>query len=150
MSTEVPARRATGSTSPDGETAVAQPKDEQPSAAEKTAPGRHWLSGRPFRGLHLLEAAVIGLAVIALAYVYRSIIVPTDPWHYVRSAMYFPSDGWVALGYTRYGIVLANIPTVWLFGNAQATYYFWPILSSGLMAAGVYLLGRRFWGPVAG
>ena len=172
MSTEVPARRSTGSTSPDGGTSVpVEERGPEPKTEPKTepgtgpgvgtddrgavvtgtaAPGRHWLSGRPFRRTHLLEAAVIGLAVIALAYVFRSIVVPTDPWHYVRAALHFPSTGWVALGYTRYGIVLANIPVAVVFGNAQATYYFWPILSSGLMAAGVYLIGRRFWGPVAG
>jgi 4-amino-4-deoxy-L-arabinose transferase-like glycosyltransferase len=171
MSTEVPARRTAGSTSSDGGTAMpleerepeqasaerepATPEREPDQASlerepEQAPAGRHWLSGRPFRGMHLVEAAVIGLAVVALAYVYRSIVVPTDPWHYVRSAMEFPSKGWVALGYTRYGIVLANIPVAAVFGNAQATYYFWPILSSGLMAAGVYLIGRRFWGPVAG
>ncbi|WP_082590072.1 glycosyltransferase family 39 protein [Phycicoccus sp. Soil748] len=154
MSTEVPAHSRVASTAGDSAREGSQPAAGTHPDREVTAtaaePGSHWLSGRPFRRTHLLEAAVIGLAVIALAYVYRSIVVPTDPWHYVRSAMYFPSDGWVALGYTRYGMVLANLPTVWLFGNAQATYYFWPILSSGLMAAGVYLIGRRFWGPVAG
>src|SRR5690349_12786490 len=124
MSTEVPARRTAGSTASDGGTTapveeLAEPRPGEPTdtrtevraeeppvteppVTEPAPPGRHWLSGRPFRRLHLLEAAVIALAVIALAYVFRSIVVPTDPWHYVRSAMYFPSDGWVALGYTRY------------------------------------------------
>ena len=55
------------------------------------------------------------------ASVWRTPVVPTDPWHYVRSALEFPSDDWVPLGYTRYGIILANILPALVFKNAQAT-----------------------------
>ncbi|MEO7421030.1 MAG: glycosyltransferase family 39 protein [Ornithinibacter sp.] len=87
---------------------------------------------------------------MAVAFVWRSPIVPTDPYHYVLQTLEFPSDNWVALGLSRYGIFLANIPPAFLFKNAEATYYFWPLLSTGILAAMVYLIGRRFWGVVAG
>lgn len=61
-----------------------------------------------------------------------------------------PDDVWIPLGYTRYGLILANILPAGLFGNAEATYYFWPVISAGVLAAVVYLMGRRWWGPVAG
>jgi 4-amino-4-deoxy-L-arabinose transferase-like glycosyltransferase len=38
----------------------------------------------------------------------------------------------------------------WLFGNATVTYYFWPILSSALLAACLYLIAYRFWGQIFG
>lgn len=111
---------------------------------------RDWLAGARWTRTDVLTAALVGIAVMVLAYVFRSIVVPTDPWHYVRSALEFPSKDWVPLGYTRYGIILANMPPGLLFGNAQATYYFWPLLSAGLLSGAVYLLGARWWGRLAG
>ena len=111
---------------------------------------RDWLTGRRWNRTDVLVAALVGVAVIALAFAYRSIAVPTDPYHYIRAAFRFPEDTWVPLGYTRYGIILANMPPAFLFGNAQVTYYFWPLLSAGVLSACIYLLGRRWWGAVAG
>lgn len=108
------------------------------------------LSGTPPTRRDLVAATAVALVVVAVAFVWRSPIVPTDPHHYVLQTLQFPSDNWVALGLSRYGIFLANIPPAFLFKNAQATYYFWPLLSTGLLAAMVYLLGKRFWGSVAG
>ena len=68
----------------------------------------------------------------------------------MRSALEFPSAGWVPLGFTRYGIILATIPPAFLFKNAEATYYFWPLLSAAVLAASLYLAGRRLFGAVAG
>lgn len=103
----------------------------------------------PSRG-DLLVAGLIALAVMAVAVIWRSPVVPTDPWHYVQRAITFPDRVWVPLGYTRYGIIIPNILPAKLFGNAQASYYFWPLISAGVLAAVVYLMGRRWWGPVAG
>ena len=61
-----------------------------------------------------------------------------------------PTAVWVPLGYTRYGIIIPNIVPAKIFGNAQASYYFWPLISAGALAAVVYLMGRRWWGPTAG
>ena len=97
-----------------------------------------------------LTALAIALVVMIIATVWRTAVVPTDPWHYVRSALEFPNDDWVPLGYTRYGIILANIVPALMFKNAQATYYFWAVISSGVLVAVVYLIGRRWWGRLGG
>ena len=129
--------------------ATARAGVDAPDQADSSHPPR-LLRGRPTTWSDALTGAAIGVVVAVFAFVYRSPIVPTDPWHYVRSALEFPSDDWVPLGYTRYGIILANIPPAYVFKNAEAPYYFWPLLSVFLLAASVYLVGRRFWGPVAG
>ena len=108
-----------------------------------------WGGPPPSRG-DLATALGIAVVVMVIATVWRTPLVPTDPWHYVRSALEFPSDDWVPLGYTRYGIILANIVPGLLFKNAQATYYFWAVISSGVLVGVVYLLGRRWWGRLGG
>ena len=108
------------------------------------------LTGARLTRWDALTASLIGLALTLFAVVYRSPIVPTDPWHYVRSALQFPSDDWVPLGFTRYGIILANIPPAFMFKNAEVVYYFWPLLVVFILSATIYLVGRRFWGPLAG
>jgi len=127
------------------------PGAREPAPAAADEPGRRdWLAGRAWSRSDLLVAALVGLAVVALAWAFRSIVVPTDPYHYVRAAFRFPEDTWVPLGYTRYGIILASMPPAFVFGNSQAAYYFWPLLSAGVLSACIYLLGRRWWGVVAG
>ena len=126
---------------------------DDPERTERTEPTetrRDWLAGTAWSRADVLVAVLVGAAVMVLAYVFRSIIVPTDPWHYVRAAMHFPEDTWVPLGYTRYGIILASMPPAFVFRNAQATYYFWPLLSAGVLSGAIYLLGRRWWGRLAG
>lgn len=108
------------------------------------------LSGTPTSRGDLLTALAIAVVVMVIATVWRTAVVPTDPWHYVRSALEFPSDDWVPLGYTRYGIILANILPALAFKNAQATYYFWAVISSGVLVGVVYLIGRRWWGRLGG
>jgi hypothetical protein len=112
--------------------------------------GRDLLSGAPIGRRDVLTSLLVATVVVAVALIWRTPIVPTDPWHYVRSALEFPSAGWVPLGFTRYGIILATIPPAFVFKNAAASYYFWPLLSSGVLAAMLYLVGRRLWSPVAG
>ena len=127
---------------------------ERPASAEtsesESAVARDWLRGTRWDRRDVVVASLIGVAIVVIAYVYRSIIVPTDPWHYVRSARLFPVHDWVALGYTRYGIILASIPPVKILGNAQVAYYFWPMLSAGVLGATTYLMAKRWWGWVAG
>lgn len=105
-----------------------------------------WLRGRgPWSRTDVLIALAIGLVFVGIALVFRTAIVPTDPINYVRSAREFPSDYWVPLGYTRYGMILPLLPLVGIFGNAEIAYYFWPIVSTGGLAASVYLLAVHFW-----
>ena len=108
------------------------------------------LAGAPITRRDVAVAAVLGVVTIVVGIIWRSPIVPTDPWHYVRSAIEFPSDDWVPLGFTRYGIILANIPPTFVFNNSEASYYFLPLLSAGVLAAMLYLVGRRLWSPIAG
>lgn len=117
-------------------------------AAAATTPDA--LRGTPPTRRDALSALAVAAVVTVMAWWWRSPMVPTDPYHYVAQTLEFPSDNWVALGLSRYGIFLANIPPALLFKDAQATYYFWPLLSTALLAAMVYLLARRFWGVTAG
>ena len=126
------------------------PSSGVPTGTDSDQDRRDWLSGSRWSWVDIIVASGMGLAVAALAFTYRSVVTPTDPWHYVKSALSFPSDSWVPLGYTRYGIILATKSVTRVFGDSQASYYFWPILSAGLLAACVYLLGRRWWGWVGG
>jgi hypothetical protein len=114
------------------------------------APDPDPLRGTPPRRQDVLTAIGVASVVTLFAFVWRSPIVPTDPYHYVLQTLQFPSDNWVALGLSRYGIFLANLAPAFLFKNAEATYYFWPLVSTALLAAMVYLIARRFWGVVAG
>ena len=97
------------------------------------------LRGTPPTRRDILPAVAVATVVTVMAWVWRSPMVPTDPFHYVVQTLEFPSDDWVALGLSRYGIFLANLLPAYLFKNAEATYYFWPLVSTALLAAMVYL-----------
>ncbi|MGN6753752.1 MAG: glycosyltransferase family 39 protein [Intrasporangium sp.] len=95
-------------------------------------------------------AGLVGLVTAVVAWVFRTEIVSTDPWHYVMAAIQFPQHTWVPLGYTRYGMIVPLAPLVIAWGYAPATFYVPALAASACMAGSVYLLGRRFWGPMAG
>lgn len=95
-------------------------------------------------------AVALAIVTFVLATVFRTVIVPTDPWHYVQAALDFPSTAWNAAGLTRYGVIFSLIPFAQVFGNAPVTYYTLPILCSGVLVALVYLLGTRLFGRIAG
>lgn len=118
---------------------------EPASAVQPAAPDR--LAGRgPWSRRDVLAAVLAGVVVVAVVGVFRSAIVPTDPWRYVFYARAFPFEGAAPLGYSRYGMVLPLLPVVALFGDAEVVFYVWPLLGAGMLAASVYLLGVRFWG----
>ena len=73
------------------------------------APDPDPLRGTPPRRQDVLTAIGVASVVTLFAFVWRSPIVPTDPYHYVLQTLQFPSDNWVALGLSRYGIFLANL-----------------------------------------
>ncbi len=87
---------------------------------------------------------------MGFALVYRSALVPTDPWHYVQGALAFPDGTWRPSGLSRWGFLLPIIPFARLWGDAPATYYVVPLLSTGLLAGVLYLLGTRFVARTAG
>ena len=80
--------------------------------------------------------------VIAMAF--RSALVPTDPWHYVQGALAFPEGTWRPSGLSRWGFLLPIIPFARVWGDATATYYVVPVLSTGVLAGVLYLLGTRY------
>lgn len=127
-----------------------------PGGASKTpagpdeAPARVAASGRHLTRSDLMVAAVIALGTMLVATLLRSALVPTDPWHYVQGALDFPNGTWRPAGLSRWGFVLPIIPFARLWGDAPATYYVIPLLSTGVLAAVVYLLGTRFAGRAAG
>lgn len=98
----------------------------------------------------LVVAAAIGLVAGLTAWTFRTEIVPTDPWNYVMAALKFPSDSWNPLGLTRYGMILPLGPLVLAWGQAPALFYAPAILASSVLSMSVYLVGRRFWGHLAG
>jgi hypothetical protein len=95
-------------------------------------------------------AAGLGLLAILVALVFRSALVPTDPWHYVQGALAFPEGTWRPAGLSRWGFLLPIIPFARLWGDATATYYVIPLLSTGMLAAVLFLLGTRYVGRRAG
>lgn len=119
-------------------------------AAKPHSKDADWLAGRRVTPGAFWAAVAIGIGVVVLGYVFRSPLVPTDPWRYIRSTMDFPTHDWVPLGYTRYGMLFLSAPFVLLFGNAEAAFYSVPLLTAGVLAGTMFLLGRRWWGWVAG
>ena len=115
-------------------------------AGRRTAPG----SGRRITRTELLWAVGVAAAAVALATVFRSSIVPTDPWHYVQGALAFPEGSWRPAGLSRWGFLLPIVPFARLWGDAPATYYAVPLLTAALLAAVLSLLGTRFAGRIAG
>ena len=108
------------------------------------------LGGNPWSRTDFAVAGVVVLATMVVSWVFRTEIVSSDPWHYGMAAIEFPQDSWVPLGYTRYGMIIPLGPLVLAFGHAAVTFYAPAILASGVLAGSVYLLGRRWWGHLAG
>ena len=55
-----------------------------------------------------------------------------------------------SLGFHQVRNDLPLLPLVAVFGDAAVTYYFWPIVCSGLLASGLYLIAYRYWGSIFG
>ena len=106
--------------------------------------------GRAIRPADLLGAGLVAVVAMGIALAFRSALVPTDPWHYVQGALAFPEGTWRPSGLSRWGFLLPIIPFAKLWGDATATYYAVPILSTGILAAVLYLLGTRYVGRSTG
>lgn len=127
----------------------------QPQGASRTPVKPERVRPHPWHGRRagrpdLFLAVGVAVVTMVTAVVFRSYLVPTDPWHYVEAARNFPSQKWVLLGLTRYGLILPLVPLASVFGDAEITYYVVPIVSSGVLAATVYLLASRFFGRAGG
>ncbi len=89
-------------------------------------------------------AGLVAVIAMGIALGFRSALVPTDPWHYVQGALAFPDGTWRPEGLSRWGFLLPIIPFARIWGDATATYYVLPVLSTGVLAAVLYLLGTRY------
>ncbi len=99
------------------------------------------------RTIHLRDLAwalLVALVAMGIALAFRSALVPTDPWHYVQGALAFPDGTWRPSGLSRWGFLLPIIPFARIWGDATATYYVVPVLSTGVLAGVLYLLGTRY------
>jgi hypothetical protein len=109
--------------------------------------------GPPGRRIGVADLGWAGLAALCamgIALAFRSALVPTDPWHYVQGALAFPEGTWRPAGLSRWGFLLPIVPFASWWGDATATYYVLPLLTTGLLAAVLYLLGTRLAGRAAG
>ncbi len=121
---------------------------DQPGRRRATPSGPTF--GRTLGGWDVLAGLGVALAAVAIALAYRSALVPTDPWHYVQGALQYPEPTWRPSGLTRWGFLLAIVPFASLWGDAEATYYAVPLISTGVLAAVLYLLGTRYVARLAG
>lgn len=106
--------------------------------------------GRRIGWRDVLWAGLIALIAIAVAFTFRSALVPTDPSQYVEGAVKFPKNVWRPEGLSRWGFVLPMLPFARLWGDSTATYYAIPLLSTGALAGILYLLGTRYVSRTAG
>ena len=99
----------------------------------------------------LALAVALGLVTVVVGFVWRSTLVTTDPWHYVRAAVEFPAprSSWNVVGLTRWGMIVPLLPFAKTFGPAEITWLVLPLLSSGVLVASIALLTARFWGRAA-
>lgn len=127
---------------------AAEPSD----AAQRTTDGHGpvWVPGRDISGRDLVWAGLVGLVAGITSLAFRSALVPVDPWHYVQDALVFPQGTWRPAGDTRWGYVLLIVPFARLWGDASASYYAVPIVSTGVLAGVMYLLGTRYVARTAG
>ena len=100
-------------------------------------------------GRKLVEATVAGLLAVAVAVWLRALPVTSDPWHYVRAGLHFPSHSWNLVGLTRYGLVLPEALVTRVTGFSTPAFYVLPVLATGLLVGAVYWLARRSFGLVA-
>jgi hypothetical protein len=89
-------------------------------------------------------AGIVAATTILAGWVFRSAIVPIDPWDYVEGARNFPNGVWNLAGLSRWGMIVPNLAAAGLWGNAELTYYAWPLATSALLAAMLFLFGSRF------
>lgn len=100
-------------------------------------------------GRRLVEAMVVGLLAVVAAVWLRTLPVTSDPWHYVRAGLHFPSHAWNLVGLTRYGLVLPEALVTRVTGFSTAAFYVLPVVATGVMVGSVYWLARRSFGLVA-
>lgn len=100
-----------------------------------------------------VTAMLLGVLVMVLTWHWRAAIVPIDPWDYVEGALNFPNGAWNEVGLSRWGMLAPLMLAGAIWGNAEITYYIYPIVAAGLLVGVLYGLAARLanrWTGVAG
>jgi len=87
-------------------------------------------------------AVALTVATLIAAWVFRAVLVTSDPWHYAQAALDFGTHQWIPSGLTRWGIIVTLIPVGAVFGQTLPTFYAFAFLASALVVPTVYLLAR--------
>ncbi len=93
-------------------------------------------------------ALLLTVVTLAVAWVFRTVLVTSDPWHYAMSALDFGTHEWIPSGLTRWGIIVPLVPVAAVFGYTLATFYAFAFLATALVVPVVYVLSRAV-GPAA-
>lgn len=86
--------------------------------------------------------ALLTLVVLVVVWMFRSVLVTSDPWHYAQSALYFGAHEWIPSGLTRWGIILPLVPAAAVFGDTLPTYFAFALTATALIVPVVYVLAR--------
>ena len=92
-----------------------------------------------------VDAPVVLLLTVAtavLAWMFRAVLVTSDPWHYAQAALDFGTHEWIPSGLTRWGIIVPLLPVAAVFGQTLPTFYAFAFLATALVVPVVYLLAR--------
>ncbi len=92
-----------------------------------------------------VDAPVVLLLTVAtavLAWMFRAVLVTSDPWHYAQAALDFGTHEWIPSGLTRWGIIVPLLPVAAVFGQTLPTFYAFAFLATALVVPVVYVLAR--------
>lgn len=92
--------------------------------------------------------ALLVVTTLVVAWVWRTVLVTSDPWHYAQAALNFGTHQWIPSGLTRWGIILPLIPVAAVFGPTLPTFYAFAVFATALIVPVVYLLARAV-GPTS-
>ncbi|HQR80155.1 MAG TPA: glycosyltransferase family 39 protein [Actinomycetota bacterium] len=93
-------------------------------------------------------ALLLTVAALLAAWVFRAVLVTSDPWHYAQAALDFGGHQWIPSGLTRWGIIVPLLPVAAVFGPTLPTFYAFAFLATALVVPTVYVLARWVGPPV--
>lgn len=86
--------------------------------------------------------ALLMVSTLLVAWVWRAVLVTSDPWHYAQAALNFGTHEWIPSGLTRWGIILPLLPVAAAFGPTLPTFYAFAFMATALVVPVVYVLAR--------
>lgn len=133
---------STAPAAPDGTGPGPQAPGGVPAAGTDGVPDSAGI-GRRLRWYDLLIGAAVAVVAVLVGWHWRAALIPIDPWDYVEGARNFPNGVWNEAGLSRWGMIIPLLVLARLWGDAEATYYVYPLLAGGMLAGALYLLGTR-------